>query len=116
MKRKWEYIADKCREKGYKCSAITADQIDQIMLKTYGDIHTQYWIETYDNLANKYEFVEIISEPDFCIACHIHGNFDSDSCDRCIFARRAGGKCDSDKSPDSLYNKFWNEFEKEESK
>ena len=43
IERKWEWIAKRLEELGYKKLAEEAKEIDRVLLELYGDRHTEAW-------------------------------------------------------------------------
>jgi len=98
MKRKWEWIAEACNQKGLKESAGIAKRIDEIMKGLYGDRHTPTWKNVMSDLNNTLnDIITVARESLYCTACYM-----SKSCDECKYASEAG-YCNE---PDSLYQRF----------
>ena len=104
IKRKWEWIADKCEELGYINALKIALVIDATLDRLYGQKTTRLWDEDYDALDEKqvvdmYDLMDIAGNVSYCVACeatpHSH-------CPRCLFGKEAR-ICSS---RHSLYDKF----------
>lgn len=110
MLRKWEWIKEQCLKRGLKEPAKVAGEIDVILLENYDTEHTLKWImhykSTYTNtdLVSRSELLGIAADSRYCISC-----FASDmNCYECRF----GNLCGICGDPDSLYKRFFTEFNK----
>jgi hypothetical protein len=110
--RKWEWVRDYCIQHCFIESAEIADQIDRVLYYLYGNNDTLGWEEFVaksdkDKIANMSLYTinyQIISNTDFCIACHMRGY--GGVCADCDFAALVGD-CGGD---DSLFGEFINVF------
>ena len=106
---KWIWLTKKCSRLGFKKSKVLAQQIEDLLVKIYGDGATSEWCfadkEEVDFLfkASREAF---IVETKYCPGC-VETVVD---CSTCRFGKEAG-ICSEE---DSLFSKFKHTFESEE--
>ena len=112
IKRKWEWVAEKCEELGFYKASKVAREIDKVLVEIYGDKHTEAWEEDYMYINSREAtiplIVGVVQMREYCIACEIH----KDNCSECKFVKKVG-EC---LSQDSLYGKFVDVFNIERDK
>lgn len=103
MKRKWEYIAERCEEDGNYQAADIAAEIDEVLSDLYNDEHTKSWISEYRFLKMK-SVSDIAGDSSSCVACVKH----DDDCLQCLFADKVGMCIIDDEDETSLFDDFLN--------
>lgn len=103
MLRKWEWIAEKCEELGFKRCGKLAKEIDKILCDTMGFSHTEAWEEDYNDLERYWDkadergkyftLKDVADSVNYCTACQITGC----NCLICPFGKVAGVCADSEK-------------------
>ncbi len=111
--RKWEYIADWCKQNNETELEKIAQQIDSVLYDLYGNKHTPMWRAVYTMIRDKTKDTDVnpiliynlAASPSTCTACIVH-SFD---CEECYF----GMKCGICKQSNSKFVEFMRLFSKE---
>ena len=101
---KWIWLRKKCSRLGFKDAAALAQEIDDVLVRLYGDSSTEEWrfadesdIKSYFKMSR----LDFILDTKFCPGCMEHKN-----CESCLFGQEVG-ICKED---DSLFTKFRDAF------
>lgn len=101
---KWIWLRKKCSHLGFKEAKALAQEIDDVLVRIYGDSSTEEWRfadEAYIKSYFKASRLDFILDTKFCPGC-----MESDSCEKCLFGKERG-IC---KENDSLFSKFRDAF------
>lgn len=97
---KWTWLRKKYSRLGFKEAAVIAQQIDDVLVRLYGDGSTEEWRfadESYINAYFKASRLDFILHTKFCPGC-----MKSKNCEECLFGKEVG-IC---KYNGSLFSKF----------
>lgn len=100
---KWTWLVKKCSRLRYKEAKVLAQEIEDLLVKLYGDSSTEDWRfadKDEVNLFFKQSREDFVLSTKFCPACIVS------DCKLCLFGKRAG-IC---KNNNSLFNKFFRAF------
>jgi len=91
MKRKWEWIQEKCEQLGLTREAEIAGQVDATLNALYEKRHTAEWKKDYKKINKEELTIELIDDiatsGSYCVACEETSEF---GCGGCLFKERMG--------------------------
>jgi len=99
--RKWEWVANKLNELGCHDLSEMARQIDEALVKLYGDEHTEDWKKDYQEIEEEFEefkgsivdaldlILDVADDSSYCVACVACVENDN-KCDVCKFGKEHG--------------------------
>lgn len=110
---KWEWIAKVCESDGLKESAVIAIEMENLLIRIYGNTTTEAWEEDYKyfvSLSTK-EIDRVVRSCEYCIGCE-HSNENGLTCNGCLLSLE-DFECVSEKS---LFKQFCDTYEKEKNR
>ena len=70
--RKWKYISQRCEKIGNPILATLARQIDEEVVKIYGDEHTKNWKTDFiSGAVDEMTITSLVKNAGFCTPCSI---------------------------------------------
>lgn len=85
---KWIWLRKKCSRLGFKKAAVLAQEIDDVLLRLYGDSSTEEWRfaeKSYVKAYFKASRLDFILDTRFCPGC-----VESKDCESCLFGEEVG--------------------------